>query len=190
MSFGFKNHVGIIDEAITHACSQRVLILAAASNCGGNSGLTWPASSRQVLCIYATTGIGNPYRRNPTQRDHLENFATLGSAVDSWWPEHLNQPRNRVRKSGTSASTPIAAGIAAIVMEIVRQPERIRGFPSDKIEKLKRLGTVDGMSAVFRCMVGENGRRNGYSYLAPWETLDRSHSSPTTIVDNILKVLS
>ena len=190
MSFGFEKSVDIIDDAITYACGQKVLILAAASNCGGNFDLTWPASSHQVLCIYATTGLGNPYRRNPTQRSHKENFATLGSAVDSWWPEHLGQPQNRVRKSGTSASTPIAAGIAAIVMEIVRQPDRIEGLSSEEKRKFKQLGTVDGMSAVFRRMTGENGKRHGYDYLAPWETLHCDHHYPTTIVDNILMDLS
>lgn len=96
---------------------------------------------------------------------------------------------NRVRKSGTSTSTPIAAGIAALIMEIVRQPERIEKLSGEKIDRLKKLGTVDGMSAVFRRMVGENGKRQGYNYLAPWETLDRNYSSPTTIVDNILREL-
>ena len=187
MSFGFEKSVDIIDDAITYACRQKVLILAGASNCGGNSGPTWPARTLNVLSIHATSGIGNPYRRNPTRRTHTNNFATLGSAVNSWWPEHLNQPQNRVRKSGTSASTPIAAGIAAIVMEIVRQPERIRGLSSESKRKIKQLGTVDGMSAVFRSMASE---RQGYDYLAPWELLHGNHSFPTTVVDNILTDLS
>ncbi len=189
MSFGFDESVELIDKEITHAHEAKVLMFAAASNGGGNYGLTWPASSSLVLSIYATTGAGNRALTNPTNRPYSNNFATLGCAVSSWWPEHLRQGQ-KVRKSGTSTAAPIAASIGAIILDLVRQPDRTKHLSKDELNRLKRLGTADGMSAVFRRLVGDSGRRDGYDYIAPWVVLDAGmDTSRTTIVDIILQCL-
>jgi subtilisin family serine protease len=190
MSFGFLRPVREIDEAIDHAHAKKVLMLAAAANCGGNASLSWPARSSLVISVHAATGEGNWYRSTPTRRSYANNFATLGSAVLSWWPVQKGLGP-QVRKSGTSTATPVLAAIAATIISIVRQPGRVRS--EEDLEILKRLGTADGMRAVLRRMVGENGDRHGYDYIAPWELLDVSleqHLSPDTIVDNILRDLN
>src|SRR5882757_4296225 len=114
MSFGFPRLVGVIDKALTEAYNKRVLMFASASNAGGNAGLTYPARSPLVIEIYATDGIGDRYPRNLTPRRRCKNFATLGVAVKSWWPENLGKGFARC-VSGTSTATVVAAGIAAIV---------------------------------------------------------------------------
>jgi hypothetical protein len=97
----------------------------------------------------------------------------------------------QVRKSGTSTATPVLAAIAATIMAVVRQPERVSSERDS--ETLKRLGSADGMRAVLRRMASRNGKRDGYDYIAPWEMLDASldrYKSLNTIVENILDDLT
>ena len=165
-------------------------MLAAAGNCGANASPAWPASSPLVICVHAATGMGNRYRTTPTRKKYASNFATLGAAVSSWWPGNLGLGV-KVRKSGTSTATPVLAAIAATIMAVVRQPERVRSERDS--EKLKSLGRADRMEAVLRRMASQNGKREGYDYIAPWEILDASldqYTHPNTIVDNILRDLT
>jgi subtilisin family serine protease len=188
MSFGFKYSVPEIEKAIDYASAKRVLMFAAASNCGGNSRRTWPARlSEKVFCIYATTGLGNKYPRNPTEQKRAYNFAILGSSVLSWMPAQSQQKR----KSGTSTATPIAAGIAAILIGFVRHPQYSQDVCQEDKELLERLGTVGGMSDVFDRMVGTDGTRDGYDYLCPWNILDASdqHKSALTMLHDIIRDL-
>jgi len=97
----------------------------------------------------------------------------------------------QVRKSGTSTATPVLAAIAATIMAVVRQPERVSSERDS--ETLKRLGSADGMRAVLRRMASRNGKRDGYDYIVPWEILDASldrYNSLNTIVENILDDLT
>ena len=64
-------------------------------------------------------------RWNPDDSSNDDNFSVSGDAVRSTWPAHLKQGTNQ-RKSETSIATPIAAGIAALVLECATQkPQNI-----------------------------------------------------------------
>jgi hypothetical protein len=185
MSFGFDQSVAVIDEAIRFADARNVIMLAAASNQGGNSIIAWPARLPQVICIYATDSLGNPCDFTPTNSLRDDNFAILGQAVKSCWPTHLGEGEE-VRKSGTSTATPIAAGIAAIVLDYVKlalpklEPEKV----DREAAMFKKLRSSAGMSAVFRQMARR--KRGGYDYIVPWDFLDKNKYQETTVCDIIL----
>ena len=119
MSFGLEMHHPHIHEAIKTAYSKDIILFAAASN-GGNCGVTYPAKYHEVICVFSTDGMGNASACNPTEtRKPGYQFATLGEAVKSAWPTMLDKEKGapRRRKTGTSFATPIAAGVAACVLE-------------------------------------------------------------------------
>lgn len=165
MSFGLDINHTVMQQEIKKACSKDIIIFAAASNKGHNHPVPYPARrSNEVLCIYATDGIGNPYDGNPTQLDSSAyHFATLGVGVKSSWPQSKDQPSDRSeerRKTGTSFATPIAAGIAAYVLEFAR----MNGIDEKPYQMLR---TRDGMEAVFAAhLVVKN---DGLDYIHPWK---------------------
>lgn len=73
------------------------------------------------ICVHATHSDGNRSRLNPTALSHDLNFATVGEAVQSAWPESLcdmrMNPECVQHKSETSCATPIVVGIAAFLLQ-------------------------------------------------------------------------
>ncbi|KAF4625406.1 hypothetical protein G7Y89_g12760 [Cudoniella acicularis] len=184
MSFGFERSVDIIDKAIRFADDRKVIMLAAASNQGGNSTIAWPARLPQVICIHATDSFGNRCDFTPTESPGGDNFATLGQAVKSCWPPHLGQG-DETRKSGTSTATPIAAGIAALVLQYVKiaLPSLGHEHVNREVGTFSKLRSSAGMSTVFRRMA--NRKRGGYDYLVPWDFLNPKYQE-STVCDIIL----
>jgi subtilisin family serine protease len=112
-----------------------VLIFAAASNGGGNKGRAYPVRDKHVFCIHSTDALGNRSIFSPTPERNAYNFATVGEAVQSFWPKHLCNPDEAAvkTKSGTSFATPIAASIAAFLLLYARvnlatEPEIAKGL--------------------------------------------------------------
>ena len=189
LSFGFDEQVSIIRHAILAAERSDVVVLAAASNNGGNRALSWPARLPQVISIYATNGYGNSYERNPTYSRHDDNFAVLGSCVKGWW----NSGENVVR-SGTSIATPIAAGLASLTIHFLRQhvasyAKRQECSDEELEEWCQRISTYAGMRRIFRRMVDpDTGDRDGYCYIQPW-LLFNKRISKETICEQIIAEL-
>ncbi|KAM0710560.1 hypothetical protein Q7P35_002231 [Cladosporium inversicolor] len=114
LSFGFKSEVPIIRRAIDQAAirdPKPCLIFAAASNFGGNEDVQWPASHEKVICVHAADGLGNKYHRNVTPEQPSKEFATLGCDVEAF-----TGPGQLGIASGTSVASPVAAGIAALIL--------------------------------------------------------------------------
>lgn len=189
MSFGFESAVSVIETAIKLADANNVILVAAASNCGGNARVSWPARRDDVLCIFATDDFGNPCRSTPTPRSNKDNFAVLGHAVSSFWPNHLRPDETTVRKSGTSIATPIAAGIAAIVLQYMKQALNKWDYvlTEDKVQTLGKMRTTAGMRTIFKRIALEGEKRQGYDYLVPWNFL--SVYQEATICDQVLNDL-
>ena len=172
MSFGFSKRIDEIDDAIVSAYSKKVIMFAAAANHGGNADIAYPASKQGfVFCINATDGEGTPAGFNPPHGPNLDNYSTLGIAVESTWkispkPSSVDCVR---RMSGTSMATPIAAGIAALVLEFARCNVTQIGD-----SECTRLHSYDGIRTMFEEMKADV---KFYKYLAPWRLLSEQDTS-------------
>ena len=91
------------------------------------------------------------------------NFAVIGEAVSSTWPVGSGQGKEK-RRWGTSTSTPIAAAIAALVLEFINQKPV-------KTSHDRRLKTPKGMTQILLAM---SVMKQNYHYVMPWQVLDAS----------------
>ncbi|CAO2657894.1 Nn.00g071540.m01.CDS01 [Neocucurbitaria sp. VM-36] len=159
LSLGFRESLPEIQDILQEAISpeddeaQPILVFAAAGNWGLNFPRAFPSSEKGVFCIYASDGNG--YGENINPRDEGENsFTTLGVAIESAWQ---NQ---ELLISGTSYATPIAAGIAANILDFGRCTMNLgKG-------RMKKLGSYQGMRSVLRLMTPVDQSSN---YLCPWQ---------------------
>jgi hypothetical protein len=151
------------------------IMLAATNNSGRNENIAYPASDHNVIGIFACNGLGKPadFTAEPPQGDD-RYFMTLGEAVESSWPRSLKLEDDSgsittAYRSGTSFATPIAAGLAANLLDVARYGIKLGP------ELMSRLHSLQGMTAALRLM-GELDR-NGYRYLAPWRLWKRDEAS-------------
>ncbi|KAF4629433.1 hypothetical protein G7Y89_g8714 [Cudoniella acicularis] len=184
MSFGFENSIPVIEKVIRRAADRNVIMLASPSNSGGKSPAAWPARHPDVIDIYATDSYGNKCNFTPNPPPKSERFAILGRAVKSSWPEDLDSNGEK-RKSGTSIATPIAAGIAAMVLAYMKTLIAANGgdFTSRDVEMLSKIRTSNGMSVFFRNMVLD--QRQDYSFLVPWDYIgvkDTTYRDPHIMI--------
>lgn len=201
MPFGFEETQPIIDEAILYAKSKSVLIFAAATSNSSDSSLTaWPARSTSVVCVYASDGVGNSSRGNPRPLPNDANLAVLGESVQGYYPpEMLTGGMKLVHRSGTSVASPIAAGIAAILLRILRHgkdsyTQRLHAnkqhssstWYDRQIQTLKR---PDGMKAIL-IHLADYEVRKGYSYVAPWRKWSFRGFASKSVIDDMLHVIA
>jgi hypothetical protein len=176
MSFGFPEEVlvdgqRVISKAIEQAVGDRnyaILFFAAAANSGANQKEMFPANHDFVISIRGTNPDGvfedfNP----PPDRDGPAVFGTLGKVVPSAW---LRSYDGEICKSGTSVATPIAAGIAAMVLGYATIELHKRNLP----EKAKKLWTRHGMTAMFNKM--STCTRERCFYVSPGEFFAKEES--------------
>ncbi|KAF4616180.1 hypothetical protein G7Y89_g15227 [Cudoniella acicularis] len=203
MSYGRKERDPKIARAIENATSHSnsspergpAIIFAAASNDGNRHQIKWPARADRVICVHATDGDGNnSFSPNPQPG---KDFATVGLTVLSYWPIHLHAGEKEVTrfgevwKDGTSFSTPIAAGVAAIILEYCR-PRLMKYARKDNPRELEidtdaieTLSSIEGMKKVLGMMAEPT---LGYRCLIPWNLLHASLSE-ITICELILDKL-
>jgi hypothetical protein len=161
MSFGSPYESDDILDALDHAYQKKKILFAAASNEGSrNSRSAFPGRHCAVLCIHSAKGWSTPSYYNPPAVGNEDNFSVLGEGVAISAGD-----RNRLR--GTSIATPIAAGIAALILELLCQ-----GQSGDwRIQRPGRIWSYAGMRNIFLAMSSEsqNHAVNGYHYVQPWD---------------------
>ncbi|KAL7892161.1 hypothetical protein HDV63DRAFT_390715 [Trichoderma sp. SZMC 28014] len=141
-----------VATVIKSLIDKNKLIFAAASNTGGYGARSWPAKEIGVFAIHANDEFGKVNKHmNPPIQTPGDNFSTFGWKVDSFWGGHHRSI------SGTSFATPVAAAIAANILEYARRKH------SNVAENLARYGA---MSALFRNYI--SSYRDGYCVLHPW----------------------
>jgi subtilisin family serine protease len=158
MSWGGPYELPEVKHAIREAFHLGVSMFAAASNDGGLSTVAFPASLRQVICVNAYDGYGRPSNFNPEARPGT-NLAVLGEFVEAAWPLPRSDAQT-VRKAGTSVATPIAAGLAALILEYSRQD----GPAGSRVEHRDQLRHCDEVRKVLQCMSRNVG---GFQCLVP-----------------------
>lgn len=185
MSFGFKDRVNAIHSAIRDA-SQKVIFFAAASKVGENDRIAWPARMEEVMSVFPTDGLGNMANFSPIVHVNYDNFALPGVNIIARFL--LGEYK---RSSGTSCSTPVAAGVAALLIDFVDHwLAKTPGVFRDE-EYFQELLTVGGMKAAFRVMSSKRTPAN-HDYVMPWEVMNRSSSQEElrAALYSILKNLS
>lgn len=201
MSFGYETQDDAIEDALARAEGKGVLLIAAASNVGGDTvdARSWPAAKRDnVMCIYATEGRGRPYDDNPKWAKDARRLATLGVMVPVWdLMSSSDSITPRVaHRSGTSIASPVAAGVAACVLSFVWRTEGLylsncEGDPAIASARLsaakKQLLRARGMSEIFWRMTDQNTMEH-YHFVHPWKLFHKD-TTPTTLLENIVKWL-
>ena len=192
LSFGIEEYSPKIHDAITYAYSKNVVILAAASNYGANPLLPIAYPARQlgiVLCINAADFWGNKAACNPPAATHRDNFSILGESVNSIWPKEI-QGGSPVengdeatgywrRLSGTSVATPIAAAVAASLMQF----RTLHPFRGSKV-----LESFNGIRQLFARMTPDKDFKEsgGFDFIRPWAILDYDWSKSGDRISNII----
>jgi subtilisin family serine protease len=205
MSFGWDQESGEGHEQLRAAlrkCSQNdVLVFAATSNddLESESGMAYPARDDRVIAIDAASARGEWLPFNPSRDNEFKThrFTALGQGIKTDFPTQLDTQEGWKRMDGTSAATPVAAGIAALVLEFARQPPL--GYAPKVAELLKR---PEAMREVLAGVVAVRHSKNGeYRHLVPtrlfkidWEEDDADdwHSSKghrRRAVDSITTIL-
>lgn len=163
MSFGWEHEYGEghdeLRAALAKCYEKDVLVFAATSNedVASVSGMAYPARDKSVIAIDAATSKGEWLSSNPSRDyEHItQRFTALGEAIktDAEYP----------RMDGTSAASPVAAGIAALILEFARQPPL--GYAPNIAKWLRRS---DAMREVLAGAVSVKHTRNGeYRHLVP-----------------------
>lgn len=157
MSCGTDARDETLDMAIAEAIENKISIFAATSNGGGNKARAYPSSRRDgVLGIHASDGLGNDGGISPTPMKNRDNFSTLGIAIPSKWKGES------IYISGTSYATPIAASLAANMLELARCKSHLTQHQQ------KMLRHYNGVCQILKAMVGEGVEsRGGYDYIMP-----------------------
>lgn len=150
-------------DVLDYAKRKNVLVFAASSNEGIETpgGMAYPARADEVIAIDAANYYGEPSKFNPPEGDG-ERFTALGEAVESAYPTHLaveGEVKGFKKKSGTSCATPIAAAIAALILEFARQPPLC--FDPAVEGHLKKLA---GMREVFRKLLSQKKAQASHFY--------------------------
>lgn len=150
MSFGLDHEIPVggkrvISNAISDALrtrDQQILFFAAAANEGVNQPEMFPANHPHVISIRRTDDKGWLQRFNPPKGyAGLNCFMTLGQDVPG--AGLSRDGGNEVYKSGTSVSTPIAAGIAAILLSYARLcADDLKEFLGE-IDRSRGAGVID-----------------------------------------------
>lgn len=174
ISWGFpRDQPGIeeIEKALIRAHDENIVILAAASNEGDLNEVAFPARLYEyVICIGATTGYGAIADLNASDPD-FQNYATLGIAVPGaslkgmWYRSNPTELRN-----GTSTATPIAAGIAALLID----------YASRNDCKLKK-----GHEGMLKLFAKLSRHKDTYRVLAPWQLINDPTIIKKTIEDGL-----
>jgi hypothetical protein len=131
-----------------------------------------------VFCIGSARGKGRSSEFNPPH-DIIEKYSAVGEEViAAYFHESLDGASHNARqaKSGSSIAVPVAAGIAANMLEYLDQmTERPRG-----------RDIIIAMRKLFLAMTGAT-RRENYRNLVPWDLFKYNGMENRQRIKQILK---
>jgi len=156
LSWGIDKYNPDIAQALNRVTDGGMVVLAAVHNEGANKPLTFPADRPRVFCIGAADDFGAIPNITAVGRKP-EQWSALGVAVSGATISEipLEKHSTTVRVDGCSTATPIAAGIASLCLDYIRQ------FTS-----VNPLNRRDYVRKLFIEMSEETAGRT-HRYLAP-----------------------
>lgn len=168
-----------MERAIRDAHRNDVLIFAAAANHGAQRATAFPASMHEVICINSTNGGGVQSPFNPRTVHTGRVFSVLGeqvmpSVLARQTQSNKDQPESP-RVSGTSTAVTIAAGIAGVVIYLVKT----RSPVDDRVQAVKnRAKSMQGMCHILRWLSRKRDEQeHGVEWIVPWHKLNCLNSN-------------
>lgn len=76
---------------IKNCIYDNIIVIASASNDGGEGSHTYPARLPNVICAHAASCYGNKYDRNPTPGKEELDFSLVGEDVRPIWPSKVSK---------------------------------------------------------------------------------------------------
>lgn len=186
LSLGFPEQSSHgLRRALERANYENIAVFAAAANHGNCRAIAWPARDPDLaICV---TSADESYKcslfaPSAAGRD-LPMFITHGEKVVSHWPIKLGQGSFRAM-SGTSVATPIAVGMAAMILAFLNKTN----VWEDKEKWLGRsnegkLRSTMGMRHLLQHMCRE---RDGLNVLSPslmWE--EDANANPLRVLSDM-----
>lgn len=179
LSLGFPQESSYeLTKALREAHHRGIIVFAAAANHGNRDAIAWPARDPDLaICITSGDEFNNLSRFAPSGNKNLPVFITHGEDVYSQWPTNLGGGLRSM--SGTSVSTPIAVGMAAMILAFLNTTNL--WSPSEKrqwisLSKEDHLRSTRGMRQLLEHMCRE---RAGLRVLSPklmWELNPNANS--------------
>ena len=159
-----KNGLEKVSSAIRHATKKDIIVFAATSTGASIQKLGLPAKMADVIAVYSADPFGNASSFNPPPHRLDENFSFLGEDVESAWPVVRGEGSTK-SLSGSSVAAVVAAGLAALILEISRQdarslPDHLRHY----------LHSPKGMRIVLRFL---SSSRGDYGFVTPFKLLEQ-----------------
>lgn len=148
-----------IRKAILDAHAADVLVFAAAHNDADSHPISFPASMDEVICVGSTDGVGNKSDFSTKELPAGRSVSTVGEGVLCF---------GNAFRSGNSYATPIAAGIAAAILDFMWPVE-----PGNS-PYFKKLRTQEGMICAFEWLKGKTKTEDVHRILIPWFLFERN----------------
>jgi hypothetical protein len=166
MSFGYPNadqSLEGIRRALLKAHATDVLIFAATGNNGNGNAIAFPACLDEVISVASTDGNHQLSNFVPDLRVG-KRLCAIGEAIEAAWIDQEGSATahsSQGRKAGTSYATPVVAGVAAMVMDLIWSAKEHYEY------QCQMLRTTQGMLAVLELMIWKD-RKNETECLKPW----------------------
>lgn len=156
LPLGTKTGYQVVEDAVSHAETKRVMVIAAAGNSGPRTTCMHPASMQNVIRVYAADMDGNAAWFNPKIWDKFRDFSAVGV--------NIGFPFDKKLHHGSSFSAIEVALVCAAIWSLDQSAapeldereegvEALKGWitrPGNMKRVLLHLGTVvDGL-----CFIG------------------------------------
>lgn len=147
------------------------MIFAATGNNYAGNAIAFPACLDEVISVASTDGDHQLSNFVPDLRVG-KRLCAIGEAIEAAWIDKegstLAIHSSTQRKAGTSYATPVVAGVAAMVMDL------IWSVKEDFEYQCQTLRTNRGMLAVLELMIWKN-KENKTECLKPWMFFEETY---------------